>query len=77
MWKAAFDITEANWRDPCGGQVGDTRQNYKCINLSPSLAIYPTDISAHMRNDTFKILHFGIVNNDKGLETAQRAIRWD
>lgn len=43
----------------------------------PLLDIYPTDIFAHMRNDILKIIHFGIVNNDKRLETAQRAIIWD
>lgn len=36
----------------------------------PFLEIYPTHIFAHMKNNTFEITHFGIVNNGKRLETT-------
>lgn len=36
------------------------------------LEIYPTDISAYMRNDVFKLIHFCTVYNGKKLEKKSK-----
>ena len=42
------------------------------------LGIHPTYISAYMRNDVFKLIHFSTVYNGKKLEKKNKsAVIWD
>lgn len=42
------------------------------------LEIYPTDISAYMRNDVFKLIHFCTVYNGKKLgKKIKSSVTWD
>lgn len=42
------------------------------------LEIYPTDISAYMRNDVFKLIHFCTVYNGNKLEKKiKSSVIWD